>query len=241
MKNNRMERLLQDVDAVLFDLDGTLADSMWVWSEIDRDFFRDHEIDFPDYLNREIEGLGFTETAQFFVDNFPLEESVEEIKQLWNDMAIEKYRTKVPLKPGAGEFLTALKERGIKTGIATSNSMLLVDTFLNAAGIGGQIDAVTTACEVSRGKPSPDVYLVTAKKLNVLPERCLVFEDIPMGIRAGKNAGMRVCAVEDEYSAHQREEKRALADEYIEDFREIYERIYDIRPGGRAADGQVSV
>ncbi len=218
MKNDRIERLLRNADAVLFDLDGTLADSMWVWSEIDRDFFRDHKIDFPDYLNREIEGLGFTETAEFFVDHFSLEESVDEIKQLWNDMAIEKYRVKVPLKPGAEEFLAALKKRGIKTGIATSNSRLLVDTFLTARGIADQIDAVTTVCEVSKGKPSPDVYLATAEKLCVLPERCLVFEDIPMGIRAGKNAGMKVCAVEDEYSAHQREEKRALADEYIEDF-----------------------
>ncbi|MCD8365431.1 MAG: HAD family phosphatase [Clostridiales bacterium] len=219
--------MLENTDAVLFDLDGTLADSMWVWSEIDRDFFRDHQIDFPAYLNQEIEGLGFTETAQFFVDHFPLRESVEEIKQLWNDMAVEKYRTKVPLKPGAREFLTILKRRGIKTGIATSNSMLLVDEFLTASGISSGIDAVTTVCDVSKGKPSPEVYLATAKKLGVTPERCLVFEDIPMGIRAGKNAGMRVCAVEDEYSADQREEKCQLADYYIVDFRDILALICD--------------
>ncbi|MCD8150446.1 MAG: HAD family phosphatase [Clostridiales bacterium] len=221
MDKNWFFSIVNDIDAIIFDLDGTLADSMWVWSEIDQDFFREHKIDFPESLNREIEGLGFTETAQFFVDHFPLKESVEEIKQLWNDMALEKYRTKVPLKPGAVDFLAELRRRKIKTGIATSNSQLLVDTFLTSRGIASQIDAVTTVCDVSRGKPAPDVYLVTAEKLNAAPGRCLVFEDIPMGICAGKNAGMRVCAVEDDYSAGQREEKRKLADYYIEDFREI--------------------
>ncbi len=221
MERDWITRMLPDTDAVIFDLDGTLADSMWVWSEIDQDFFREHGIDFPEYLNREIEGLGFTETAQFFVDHFPLHETVDEIKQMWNEMAIEKYRTKVPLKPGALDFLNELRRRKIKTGIATSNSQLLVDTFLESRGIAARIDAVTTVCDVSRGKPAPDVYLVTANKLDVAPSRCLVFEDISMGIRAGKNAGMRVCAVEDAYSAGQQEEKRLLADYYIEDFREL--------------------
>lgn len=219
--NHLLEHMMENTEAVIFDLDGTLADSMWVWSEIDRDFFRSHQIDFPDYLNSEIEGMGFTETAQFFVDHFPLEESVEEIKQLWNNMALEKYRTKVPLKPGAGEFLKELKQRDIRTGIATSNSLLLVETFLESKGIRASFDAITTVCDVSRGKPAPDVYLATAEKLHTDPSHCLVFEDIPMGILAGINAGMRVCALEDEYSAAQREEKRRLTHYYIEDFREL--------------------
>ena len=78
-----------------------------------------------------------------------------------------------------------------------------------------------TACEVEKGKPSPDIYLAVADKLGVEPEECLVFEDITPGIMAGKNAGMRVCAVEDDYSMHQIEEKKALADYYIRDYYEI--------------------
>ncbi len=218
---NMKDKMLENTEAVIFDLDGTLADSMWVWSEIDRDFFHSHHIDFPEYLNSQIEGMGFTETAQFFVDHFPLTETVEEIKQLWNDMALEKYRTKVPLKPGAAEFLSELRYRGIRTGIATSNSMLLVDHFLEAKDIRSEFDAITTVCDVCRGKPAPDVYLATARKLHTDPVHCLVFEDIPMGILAGIRAGMRVCALEDAYSAAQREEKRRLADYYIEDFREL--------------------
>ena len=78
-----------------------------------------------------------------------------------------------------------------------------------------------TACEVAKGKPSPDIYLAVAGKLGVEPSQCLVFEDIVPGIMAGKNAGMRVCAVEDTYSLHQTEEKKRLADYYIKDYTEI--------------------
>lgn len=221
MRGKRNYDILKDKKAVIFDLDGTLTDSMWVWAEIDRDFFRDRDMEFPDYLNHDIEGMSFSETAQYFVDTFHLDESVEEIKEIWNQMAIEKYRTKTFLKPGALALLQYLKDHGIPVGIATSNSQMLVDVFLQARDIGGYIDAVTTSCEVNKGKPAPDVYLVTAEKLGVAPADCMVFEDIPMGILAGKNAGMTVCGIEDMYSADVREEKIQLADYYIEDFREL--------------------
>lgn len=215
------KQMLADKKAVIFDLDGTLTDSMWVWNEIDRDFFASRNMPFPESFDKEIEGLSFTETAQYFVKTYQLEESVEELKATWNQMALEKYRTKTPLKPGALELLHYLKEHGIRTGIATSNSSLLVETFLEARGLTEYIDAITTSCEVNKGKPAPDVYLATAAKLDVKPEDCLVFEDIPMGILAGRNAGMTVCGVEDIYSAASRDEKKELADFYIEDFREI--------------------
>lgn len=213
--------MLENKKAVIFDLDGTLTDSMWVWSEIDQDFFRSRNMEFPTDLDKEIGGMSFTETAQFFVDTYHLENSVEELKDIWNQMAIEKYRTKTQLKPGAAELLDYLKLRHIKIGIATSNSNLLVDEFIKAKHLKDYIDAVTTGCDVCKGKPAPDVYLATAAKLCVDPADCLVFEDIPMGILAGKNAGMTVCAIEDAYSADQRKEKMELADYYIEDFREI--------------------
>ncbi len=226
MDKGNLSSMLDGVEAVIFDLDGTLADSMWVWIDIDKEFFESHNMVFPESLNRDIEGLGFTETAEFFVANFDLEETVDDLKDLWNDMALEKYRTKVELKPGAYEFLKYLKAHGIKTGMATSNARQLVEVILAARGIGDLIDAVTTVCEVSRGKPDPDVYLTTAAKLGVEPEKCLVFEDIIMGICAGRNAGMKVCAVEDRFAAHEREEKMRLADYFIEDFCDIKD-IFD--------------
>ena len=87
------------------------------------------------------------------------------------------------------------------------------------------ISCVVTSCSVNRGKPAPDVYLEAARQLSVLPEECLVFEDIVKGIEAGKNAGMLVCAVEDSFSAEQRERKKAISDYYIESYDEIRQMI----------------
>ena len=106
------------------------------------------------------------------------------------------------------EFLTYLKEHKIKTGIASSNGIELVHAVLKSQQVDDYLDSVHTCCEVAKGKPNPDIYLYVADKLGAVPEECLVFEDIPMGIMAGKNAGMRVCAVEDVYSEYQREEKQ---------------------------------
>ena len=81
---------------------------------------------------------------------------------------------------------------------------------------------------MSASKPAPDVYLAAAKDLNVSPENCLVFEDVPMGILAGKNAGMKVCAVEDSYSKEQMEQKKKLADYYIKDYDEVLNQTFEV-------------
>ena len=125
------------------------------------------------------------------------------------------------MKDGAEEFLLELKNRGIKTGIATSNSMELLSAALDGIGIRKFFDAPHVSCEVNKGKPAPDIYLLVAEDLSVPPENCLVFEDIPEGILAGKAAGMKTIAVYDEFSEGQDEEKRKLADLYIHDFGEF--------------------
>lgn len=217
-----MKKILNDIKAVLFDLDGTLIDSMWMWQSIDEEYLAKFGIiQLPDDLQRTIEGMSFTETAMYFKKTFNIPYSLEDIKAEWNNMAYEKYKTQVTLKKGVLEFLKYLKENNIKTGIATSNSKELVEVAINGLGILKYFDSIRTACEVERGKPAPDIYLLVAKDLNVNPENCLVFEDVPMGILAGKNANMRTCAIKDEYSKHLIEEKIRLADFYIEDYTEI--------------------
>lgn len=220
--------MLKDRKAVIFDLDGTIADSMTVWADIDMEFFRGRNIPVPDTLQHDIEGMSFTETAQYFVKTFSLPESVEELKKLWTEMAMDRYRNYVKPKPGIQEFLFYLKEHSIPAGIATSNSRELLDAFLKENRLDTYIDAAVTSCDVSAGKPAPDVYLKTAGLLGVRPQDCLVFEDVPMGILAGKNADMKVCAVEDAYSAAQREKKRELADYYIRDYYDVLDSRYEV-------------
>lgn len=213
--------MLNNIDAVIFDLDGTLIDSMWVWKQIDIDFLGRYGLDLPDDLQTAISGMSFTETAAYFKERFHLSDTVEEIKETWNEMAFEKYMNEAPLKTGVLKFLQDLKEQGIKTGIATSNSRHLVESVTRQLGISTYFDSIRTSCEVNKGKPAPDIYLLVASELGVKPERCLVFEDITEGIMAGKNANMKVCAVEDDFSMHQLEEKIRLADYYVKNYDEI--------------------
>ncbi len=211
-------KMLEGIKAVIFDLDGSLVDSMWVWPEIDVEYLGRFGISLSERLQGEIDGMSFSETAAYFKDRFKIPDSVEKIKTEWNRMAWDKYEKEVPLKEGVAGFLEECQRRGILLGIATSNSRELVENTVRSHGLSGVFSCILTGCEVGRGKPAPDIYLEVAKRLGVEPASCLVFEDVIPGIQAGKAAGMKVCAVEDDYSANQREEKRALADYYICDF-----------------------
>lgn len=210
--------MLKDKKAMLFDLDGTLVDSMWVWVDIDEIYAKKYGFTYPDSFHDDIEGMSFSETAHYFKEQFHMEKSVEEIMDDWNEMAFETYRTKVQFKTGAKEFLNYLFENGIKTAICTSNSRKLVDILATSLTELQSIDCVVTSCDVNAGKPAPDVYLKAAELLGVKSEECLVFEDVPQGILAGHNAGMKVCAVEDSFSDYLKEEKKRLADYYISDY-----------------------
>lgn len=224
--------MLQGIEAIIFDMDGTLMDSMWVWPSLDDDFSEKYGFTFPEDFYNEMEGMSFTEVAALFKAKFPvLTQSVEDIMDEWTDMAYQKYTTEVTLKPGILEFLEEMKKRGILLGIATSNGRKLVDASLEFLGITPFFQSIRTSCEVTQGKPAPDVYELVASDLQVEPSKCLVFEDVIAGIQAGKNAGMRVCAIEDDFSAYQREEKRKLADYYIEDYREVLEETYEVLHG----------
>lgn len=216
-----IQNILQGIKAVIFDLDGTLVDSMWVWAAIDYDYFKKHGLEVPEDLQQRISGMSFSETADFIKEHYPISDTVEVMKDTWNRMAEEKYEQEVPLKPGAYEFLKYLKEHEIKTGVATSNSKHLVELVLQARGIAEYMNSVHTACEVAHGKPEPDIYLLVAEDLEVTPEQCLVFEDILQGIWAGKSAGMRTCAVADQATECIWEEKVQEADYAIADYNEL--------------------
>ncbi len=209
---------IDNYDAVIFDLDGSLVDSMWMWKAIDIEYLRNFGIEAPKTLQKDIGGRSFVETAVYFKETFNIPDSIEEIGNTWNEMAIDKYTHEVPLKDGASEFLALCERKGIKLGIASSNSTMLIEQVLAAHGIRDKFISIRSGTEVHKGKPEPDIYLIVADELGVEPSKCLVFEDLVDGIKAGKNAGMSVVAVSDDYSRHSDELKRELADDYIEDY-----------------------
>ena len=210
-----------DYDAVIFDLDGSLVDSMWMWGAIDREYLGELGYEVPSDLSGAIAGLSFYDTAEYFKNRFHIEDTLEEIGNRWNEMAWDKYTNEVTLKKGVKEFIQTCYNKGMKFGIASSNSKELIQQVLKCRGLLDFFDTIKSGSEGYASKPSPELYLAAAQDLGVDPKRCLVFEDITQGIMAGKNAGMTVIAVDDQSSAFQEDEKRELADHYIYDYGEL--------------------
>jgi len=203
-------------------MDGTIVDSMWLWGQVDIDYLKRYGFEVPNNMGKDIEGASMREVAIYFKNRFGISDDIDTIINDWNEMAIDKYKNDVALKPHLKEFLVYLKANNIKIGLFTSNSMVLAEAALQAHDILNYFDYITAGCSGIKGKPSPDGYLLTAEKLCVNPSECIVFEDLVKGILSGKNAGMKTCAIKDEYSMYQDLEKRELADYYIEDYNEIF-------------------
>lgn len=218
--------------AVIFDLDGTLVDSMWIWRHIDEAYLVQHGYQLPDTLQKDIEGMSTTETAQYFKDRFDIADDIDTIKAEWIRMARDYYASQIPLKPGAGVFLDWLRDNGVKAGIGTSNFRDLADLVLERHGVRGHMDSLRTSCEVQRGKPHPDVFLKVAEDLGVSPSECLVFEDTHAGVLAARAAGMDCIAVEDDLSKPYMDEIIGDAQWRIVDFNDLLGHIKNVPVSG---------
>lgn len=214
--------------AAIFDLDGTLIHSMWVWQTVDKEYALRHNLKPTKEFYKAMEGMGFSEVAKHYVDTFNLGLTVEEVKNEWLDMTINKFKNEVPMKPYVKEMLDHCKGLGLKMGIATSCNRLLVHAVLGKHNIEHYFDIIVTSCEAGAGKPSPDVYLKAAMGLGVEPKDCIVFEDVPNGARAGKNAGMTACVVEDIDNEDLREELRQIGDFYITSYEDILNGTHEV-------------
>lgn len=212
---------MNNIKAAIFDLDGTLVDSMWVWEQIDIDFLKSKGYTPPKDLKDDITHLTFNQTAEYFKNRFNLSDSIDEITDTWHNMAYSFYSSKVKLKPGVISFLNKLKSLDIKIGLATSNSIPLLEATLKNNGIYHLFDAITVTEEVKKSKENPDVYLLCANKLNVPPENCVVFEDIIAAVKGAKLAGMKVIGVYDKASEDQEELLSKACDKYIYDYNEL--------------------
>lgn len=212
--------MLDNIKGVIFDLDGTLVDSMWVWAKIDRDFVLERDLDIPyEDIMSEVAHCSFSETAAYFKNKFSLTESIEEIMNLWNKQAEEEYGNNVPLKNGAREFLQDLKDKGIKLGIATSNSRHLLNICLTANKVNDFFDVLVTTDESrSRSKSEPDVFLLAAERMGLAPNDIVVFEDVTHSMVGAKKAGMKVIGIKDKYSGTKEEDVIDLCELLIEDF-----------------------
>lgn len=205
---------------VIFDLDGTLLDSMDVWGRIDEEFLADYGIPAPPDYMASVSAMGFRETAEYTIARFSLPATPEELMERWLRMAQEEYADRVMLKPGARELLEALRAGGAALAIATASRREHFLPCLKRNGVLDDFDAIVTTDDAGCGKSSPAIFRLAAERLSLLPEQCAVFEDSLAAARSAKDAGTIPFGVYDAKSAEAEQEMRRVCACYFSDLHE---------------------
>lgn len=196
----------------IFDLDGTVIDSMGVWRKIDVDFLGKRGLSVPEDYLKAITPLGFDAAAEYTIKRFHFTEKKEDIIEEWYHMAEYAYGHEVMCKPGAKEYLESIKKKGIRLAVATSSDQALYAPCLKNNGIYDLFDAFVQVKEVSRGKGFPDIYYEAAHRLGLKSKECVVFEDILAGVKGAKQGGFHTVGIYDENSFYEHEEMKKIAD-----------------------------
>ena len=196
--------------AVIFDLDGVLADSEPWWNQIDAKLLAEYRVNYCGEYHRNVLGVSYRLAVEFYKNAFHISAAVEELMRRRGEIATDFFANRVDLFPFAKATLAQLREMKFPLAVATSSVSASARPLLDRTGIRSLFSVVITGDEVQQGKPHPEIYLRAAKKLGISPEACLVIEDSLAGIAAGKGANMRVAAIPDRRFVDPREyEKEA--------------------------------
>lgn len=207
-------------EGAIFDFDGTLSQTHELWDEVDRIFLGARGIEVTDEYQRMLSMLGFEAGARYTIDTYHLHETVEEICEEWNRMGRALYETRVRLRPGAETYLHALRSAGVRCALATVNDQRVLEACQHI-DVHELFDACVYGQDVSRPKDFPDIYLEAARRLDVAPERCIVFEDLAPGLRSARSASMMTCAVASGDPAQDTRVIGEMADVFIREWTDI--------------------
>lgn len=185
------------ISTVLFDLDGVLADSELWWDQIDGTLLAEYGITYNGEHKHQVLGKSFALSLGFYKDYYQLRPEIEEMMLRRRLIAADFYARHIGLFPSTVEVLAYLRSKGYNIGLATSSVGQIVRPFLDRHELTPFFNAIVTGDQVERGKPSPDIYLLSAASTGTDPAHCLVVEDALAGITAGRDAGARVAAIPD--------------------------------------------
>jgi len=212
--------------AVIFDLDGVLADSEPWWNEIDAKLLSEHGVEYHGEHHENVLGVSYRLAVEFYKKTFNLSAPTEELMRRRGEIATEFFANRVGVFPNAKPVLEELRKirlsgsDKLKLAVATSSVAASARPFLDRHQITGFFDVIITGDEIERGKPEPDIYLCVAEKFGLPANACLVIEDSLSGIAAAKAAKMRVAAIPDRRFVDPREYEKE-ADYVLNDLAEI--------------------
>ena len=185
------------LSAVIFDLDGVLADSEPWWNEIDATLLAEYGVTYRGEYHQNVVGVSYRLAVEFYRKAFGLSALTDEMMRRRGEIATEFFANRVGLFPNVKEVLEELRQMKLHLAVATSSVSASARPFLDRHQLTGLFEIIVTGEEVERGKPAPDIYLCAAKHLGIPADACLVVEDALPGVAAGKAAKMRVAAIPD--------------------------------------------
>ncbi len=209
-----------NIEAYIFDLDGTLIDSNGVWKEIDRLIFEKNNVSLSDSELNAAAAMNYSDFLGF-LRSYGIVYTLDELKPELDGYAVIKYSSEIKLKSGVKEYLDKLKKAGKKIFLATASPEKLYAPVLKNNGVYGYFDGFVTTEEAGAEKDCPDIYLLATKKCGAEPHNCAVFEDILSGIKSAKSVGLFTVGVYDSCSANEADSIKNAADMYIMDFKEL--------------------
>ena len=182
------------IEAVVFDLDGLLIETEEVWDEVREALAHEQGGRWSESAQRDMMGMSSTEWSRYMHETVGLVQAPEEINDLVVERMAERYRSQLPLLPGAVEAVERIAACW-PLGVASSSNRVLIDLVLELSGLAPRFRATVSSEEVPRGKPAPDVYLEAARRVGVQPTHAAAVEDSSAGICSASAAGMRVVAI----------------------------------------------
>lgn len=189
---------MQNIEAVIFDMDGVLIDSEPLWRIAMIQGFNDIGIAFTEDDCRKTTGIRFKEVVEHWFNHYNITNSTPtQLNDSVYSHLIDLIHTQGKPMLGVIELLDFLKTKQFRLGLATSSSHILVDAVLQKTKIKPYFSSITSAEFLKHGKPHPEVFFKCAENLNISPQNCLVIEDSVNGVKAGKAAGMKVIAIPD--------------------------------------------
>lgn len=209
-----------DVRAAIFDLDGTVLDSMGVWDRAWETFCDRHSDARDEEAYSRYKTLTLVTACEYYKERFKIPASVPALCDEVNALVFEGYKTVEP-KPGVREYLEKLRTTEVPACVATNTARPLVEFALSRLGLSGYFRFILPCAEFGSGKDRPGIFYACARRLGTLPGETWVFEDAPHALRTAHDAGFRTCAVRDPSYAAAEPELRAMADVYIGSFLEI--------------------
>ncbi|MBI3552810.1 MAG: HAD family phosphatase [Elusimicrobia bacterium] len=213
--------------AVIFDMDGVIVDSEKQWKLAEGPFFRRLVPSWTDHDHHKIVGLGVVDLYHWLVDEYAITQPKEEFLKECHALAEDIYGRKVVYTEGVGAFLAMLKRNRVKVGLASSSPREWIDIVLNRFELKHEFGAVASGDETpGKTKPEPDLYLLCAERLGVLPHECVAIEDSAPGLKAAKAAGMFCAAFR---NGHNDEQDLEGADYEFSTFEELGTR-FKIKP-----------